>query len=91
MQAQPTPGAPVLFLVFVVLAAYAIAGSNKKWKALGFILLSAVLGMAIGAIVGVVEKNASAGGEFAGLLLIIAGAATSIRLIIDNRRVHKKH
>jgi hypothetical protein len=89
MQPQPTPGAPVLFLVFVVLAAYAIAGSDKKWKAFGFILLSAVLGVAIGAIVGLVEKNASAGGEFAGLLLMVAGAATSIRLIIDNRRRRK--
>ena len=89
MQAQPTPGAPVLFLVFVVLAAYAIAGSDKKWKAFGSIVMSAVLGIVVGAIVGMVEKNASAGGEFAGLLLIIAGAATSIRLIVDNRRRRK--
>lgn len=82
MQAQPTVGALVLFLVFVVLATYTIAGSNKKGRAFGFILLSAVLGIAVGAIVGVVKTNASAGGEFAGLLLIITGAATSIRLLL---------
>jgi hypothetical protein len=76
-------------VTFVALAAYAIAGSDKKWKAFGFILLSAVLGIAVGAIVGLAEKNAAAGGEFAGLLLMIAGAATSIRLIIDNRRRRK--
>jgi hypothetical protein len=90
MQPQQTLGTPVLFLIFIVLAAYAIAGSDKRWRTLGLILLSAALGLGIGAGVGIVMGNASAGGAFAGLLLIVAGATTSIRQIVDNRRRRKR-
>jgi hypothetical protein len=86
MQQQANPNAPFLFLIFIALAAYAIAGSDKKWKAFGIILLSAVFGLAVGAIVGIVM---AAGGTLAGLLTNIAGAAASIRQIVDNRRRRK--
>ena len=89
MQPPQTPGIPFLSLIFLVLAAYAIAGSDRRWRTFGLILLSGVLGLAAGAIVGIVMRNASAGGALAGLLSVVAGTVTSIRQIADNRRRRK--
>jgi len=86
MQPQPTPAIPILSLIFIVLAAYALVGSDERWRTFGLILLSAALGLGIGAGIGTAMGNAAAGGTLAGLLLIVAGAATSIRQIMDNRR-----
>jgi hypothetical protein len=91
MQTQQTLPSPVLSVIFIILAAYAIAGSDKMWRTFGLILLSAALGLGIGAGVGIVMGNAPAGGTLAGLLLVVAGATTSIRQIMDNRRRRKKY
>jgi hypothetical protein len=90
VQPHQTPGSPIFFVVFIALAAYAIAGSDKKWRTLGLVLLSTALGLGIGAAVGFALRSPAAAGDLAGGLLMIAGAATSIRQIIDNRRRHKK-
>ena len=90
MQPQQTTGPPFLFLIFIVLAAYAIAGSDKRWRTLGLILLSAALGVGIGAVVGIVVGNMVAGVTLAVVLLSAAGAATAIRQIMDNRRRRKR-
>jgi hypothetical protein len=76
-------------VIFIILAAYAIAGSDKRWRTLGLILRSAALGVGIGAAVGIVMLNGVMGATLAEVLLSAAGAATSIRLIIDNRRRRK--
>jgi MYXO-CTERM domain-containing protein len=88
MQPQ-TLGTPVLFVVFIALAAYSIAGSDKRWRTFGFILLSAAIGLGMGALVGFMMGSAAADGSLGGVLLIVAGAAASIRQIIDNRRRRK--
>lgn len=81
----------MFFLIFIVLAAYAIAGSDRKWRTLGLILLPTVLGLGIGVGVGLARRNASAAESLAGLLTSAAGAAASIREIIDNRRRRKRY
>jgi hypothetical protein len=92
MQTQQTPvGSPVFFLIFLALVAYAVAGSDRKLRTFGIILLSSGIGVGIGAGIGLAVGNAAAGGKIAGGLLIIVGAAASIRLILDNRSRHKTY
>jgi hypothetical protein len=92
IQTQQTPvGTPVFLLIFLVLAAYAVAGSDRKLRTFGIILLSAGIGLGIGAGIGLAIGNAAAGGKIAAGLLIVAGAAASIRQILDNRSRHKKY
>jgi FtsH-binding integral membrane protein len=91
MQSQQTFGSSVLALIFFALAAYAIAGSDKRWQTFGFILLSALLGLGIGAVVGVATGNEEKGATLAKLLLEAFGVTVSALQIVDNRRRRKTY
>jgi FtsH-binding integral membrane protein len=81
----------VLGLIFFALAAYAIAGSEKKWQTFGFILLFVLLGLGIGAVVTAAIRNEEKGTDFAELLMEAAGAVASVLQILDNRRRRRKY
>lgn len=82
----PTVPPPILYLIFAVCAAFAIAGSDRRGRTLLFILFSAAVGSGLGASVGMSLRNPPVPGPMAGLFLVVSGTVTAIREIVSNYR-----
>lgn len=86
---RPILESPVLFTIFIALTACAVAGTAyKRPLTSGVIVRSVIVGVVIGACVGIFKGNAEKGLVFGGVLLVINGAAMSIRKFVDKRRTN---
>ena len=87
---RPLLESPVLFTIFITLAACAVTvTTHNRPLTSGVIIRSVLVGLVIGACVGIFMGNAATGLAFGGVVLVINGAAMSIRKFVDKRRTNK--
>ena len=77
---------PAGLVIVLVLAAIAVSGSDKKWRAVLLILGWTALGFVVGTGIGFAFGSAGAAGSAAGVMSLLMGAGASIKKISDNHK-----